>query len=103
MIALQAIYRFSIAKSFPVDKDATYEEISKVCGLDEAVVRRIVRYAMTKYIFKESRPGFVAHTASSKVLAEMPILNDWVGMVCEEMWPAASRVSLRTLSLAGEE
>ena len=52
----------------------------------------MIRYAMTKHIFKEPSTGIVAHTAASQVLAEVPIMRDWVGMVCEEMWPSAARV-----------
>ena len=48
---------------------------------------------MTKHIFKETSPGIVAHTAASQALAEVPSMRDWVGMVCEEMWPSAARVN----------
>ncbi|KAI9839036.1 MAG: hypothetical protein M1837_002290 [Sclerophora amabilis] len=91
LIGLQAIYRYGIAMSFPVDEEASYEQISRSCGLNEPDLRRIMRHAMTKQVFKEPRKGFVAHTAASKVLAEMPLMRDWVGMVCEEMWPSAAR------------
>jgi hypothetical protein len=93
LIGLAAIIRFEIATSFPIEAEASYKQISEICGLNEVDLRRILRYAMTKYIFRETSEGLVAHTASSRVLAEMPILSDFVGMVCEEMWPAASRVS----------
>ena len=52
-----------------------------------------MRYAMTRHLFAEPRKNFVTHTASSKMLAEMLATKDWVEMVCEEMWPAAARVS----------
>ena len=52
----------------------------------------MIRYAMTKHIFEEPTTGMVAHTAASQVLAEVPSMRDWVGMVCEEMWPSAARV-----------
>lgn len=90
---MQALYRFNIPTSFPVGAEASYQQISEVCGLSEPEVRRIVRYAMTKHIFKETSPGIVAHTAASQALAEVPNMRDWVGMVCEEMWPSAARVN----------
>ncbi|KAF7508286.1 hypothetical protein GJ744_009431 [Endocarpon pusillum] len=47
---------------------------------------------MTFRIFREPREGVVAHTAASRVLAETPLLQQWVGQTCEDMWPAATRV-----------
>lgn len=47
---------------------------------------------MTYHIFSEPRDGFVAHTAASKYLVNEPTMQDWLGLVTEEMWPAASKV-----------
>ena len=52
----------------------------------------MLRHAMTYRIFREPQKGIVAHTAASKTLAETPLLRDWIGQACEDMWPAASRV-----------
>lgn len=90
MISLQAIYRFNIASSF--SGEAKYEDISKRCGLAEPETRRILRHAMTYRIFRESSEGIVAHTAASKLLSTNPVMREWVGMVSEELWPAATRV-----------
>ena len=46
---------------------------------------------MTYRIFCEPRQGVVAHTAASKLLAENELTREWVGMVSEEMWPAAAK------------
>ncbi|MCJ1464907.1 hypothetical protein MMC07_003522 [Pseudocyphellaria aurata] len=92
MTSLQAIYRFNIATSFPHGKDrATYKEISSACGIAESFARRILRSAMAHHLFREPTPGVVAHTAASKVLAENPLMHQWLGMVSEELWPAATR------------
>lgn len=88
---MQAITRFNIAASFPVHKEATFAEISDACGLDEHLVRRILRHAMTKHIFKEARKGVVAHTAASRLLAENAEIHDWVGASTDELWQAASQ------------
>jgi hypothetical protein len=47
---------------------------------------------MTFYIFHEPSPGIVAHTASSKALAEIPPISDFIGFVSEEMLPASTRL-----------
>ena len=79
------------AKSFPLHETATYAEIAKKVGLSEVNVRRFLRHAMTNRIFVEVSPGVVAHTAGSRVLAEDPAMNDWVGFCVDDMWPAASK------------
>jgi hypothetical protein len=47
---------------------------------------------MTYYIFRETTPGVVAHTAASKALAQAPLLGQLVGFLSGEMWPSATRV-----------
>ena len=48
-------------------------------------------------IFHEPSEGVVQHTAASKVLAETPLLRQWIGMVSEELWPAATKVCSMTV------
>ena len=91
LLSLHAIYRFNIASSFPIHGDASYSQIAAACGLEELNVRRILRHAMTKHIFKEPRKGVVAHTALSRVLAEDSQMLDWVGAVTEDIWPATTQ------------
>ena len=67
--------------------------IAMTSGLGEPLVRRILRHAMTYHVFCEPRKGVVAHTAASKLLAVDPLMHQWIGMVSEEMWPAATKVS----------
>lgn len=47
---------------------------------------------MTYYIFREPSPGIVAHTSTSKLLSEMPMLRQLVGFMAGEMAPSASRM-----------
>jgi len=91
LLSTQAIDRFNILSSFPTHEEASFEEISKTCGMNEIDVRRILRHAMTKRIFHEPRKGIVAHTAASKLLAEDLKMSDWVGTVTDELWQAASQ------------
>lgn len=55
---------------------------------------------MTFRLFKEPEPGVVAHTAATKAMAQMPRLNDWVGMWLEELGIALARVKF--LEIHGE-
>lgn len=48
---------------------------------------------MTRHIFIEKTPGFVSHTAASKVLAENQLVQDFVGIQTEEKFKASAFVS----------
>ncbi|RKF61752.1 O-methyltransferase gsfB [Erysiphe neolycopersici] len=89
-LSLHAIYHYKIVKSFPIHETASFAQISKRIGLSELNVRRFLRHAMTNRIFKEIKPGVVAHTAASRILAENSKMDDWVGFCVEEMWQAAA-------------
>jgi hypothetical protein len=82
-----------MAQSFPINSKATFTEISDKCGLSEPTTRRILRHGMTNHIFQESSPGIVQHTVASKVLADFS-MNQWIGMVTGEGWPAAANTVL---------
>ncbi|KAL8669385.1 MAG: hypothetical protein Q9168_006021 [Polycauliona sp. 1 TL-2023] len=89
-IALHAIYKFGIATGFPSDRsEVTFGNIASYSGLPEPDAKRILRHAMTYRIFREPKKGVVAHTAASRYLSKNPLMQQWVGMVSEEMWPAA--------------
>lgn len=77
----------------------SFADIAKLTGLNEATTKRLLRHAMTMHVFWEPRPGMVAHTKISKQLA-LPDMNDWMSTGSEEMWPAATKVSLITPWLA---
>lgn len=57
-----------------------------------------MRHAMTNRIFKEVKPGVVAHTAASRVLAEDKAMQDWVGFCVEDIWPVSSPLSVQIQS-----
>ena len=59
------------------------------------MVRRILRHAAAYHVFREPEIGFVEHTAASKMLATSPPMRQWVLMMAEELWPAASKASPR--------
>ncbi|EEA24943.1 O-methyltransferase, putative [Talaromyces marneffei ATCC 18224] len=87
-VCMRALYQYKIPFAFPVGEEATFGQIASNCNCSEAIVRRIMRLAMTNRIFKEVRKGVVVHTATSKALAEDEKFCDYVGMRCEEMCPA---------------
>ncbi len=92
---LQYIYHFQIASAVPLEGDISYGTIAQERGLDETKCRRVLRMAMTSNYFHESRPGYVAHTVGSKLLIDQHV-NDTVGYIMEETFPAAGRLAAAT-------
>jgi hypothetical protein len=69
----------------------SYAEIATATGLDETNAKRIIRHAMTNRIFTEPRPGYVAHTSTSRVLRDDHAMVDWVGVCSAEFFQAAAK------------
>jgi hypothetical protein len=87
-----AICQFGIPQLVPIDGEISYEEIADSAGVDLDQIRRHIRHAMTRRIFKEPREGFVAHTAISRVLVDDPPLKDWVDMFSDDFFPGGANV-----------
>ncbi|KAL9121280.1 MAG: hypothetical protein Q9187_002165 [Circinaria calcarea] len=102
-MSLQAIHRFKIASNLALDEQVSYKELGSRCGLSESNIKRFLRLAIANRIFLEPRKGFVRHTASSRLLAELPALDQWIGLVCEEMWPSATRAVDAMIRWPGSE
>ena len=62
---LQAIYGFNIPGFVPIDEATSFAKIPKICGQCESDIKRILRHAMTYYIFREPVEGSIAHTPVS--------------------------------------
>jgi hypothetical protein len=89
---LAAIYRFNVAYFVPDESDISFADLASQCGLLENDLKRIIRYAAVHHrVFQESKPGFVAHTAASKLLRENEKIGDIMGLTFAECWPAHSR------------
>ena len=93
MVSLHAIHRYGIARHLPLDRPTSYAALADSTGLEPALMKRVVRHAITHRVFREPEKGFVEHTATSRLLTGKNA-NSWMGVGCEEMWPAALRVSL---------
>jgi len=91
--ALGVINHFSIHKAVPLDGEASFSEIAISTGLTEDFTNRIIRYAMTSYIFEEPRPGFVAHTASSRVLLENKLFRGMVAHTANEVFECVVKIT----------
>ncbi|KAF7948563.1 uncharacterized protein EAE97_003974 [Botrytis byssoidea] len=77
-ISVTALQRFGIANSFPSTRTSAFPEIAQTCSIPKSNARSLIRHAMSFYIFYEPSPGIIAHTASSKALAEVPPVSDFI-------------------------
>jgi hypothetical protein len=90
LLSQHAIARFQLTKLVPIDGTATFAELAAASGLGETHMRKLLRYAMTQRIFCEPRPGVVAHTASSRVIAENPRLSYYMRFSTDDLWRATN-------------
>lgn len=88
--SLHALYAYKVPELIPLDGDIPISEISQRCNVHQDSMTRLLEHAVSNYILARPRPGHVAHTALSSMLATTPPLMEWVGSACEDMWPAAS-------------
>lgn len=81
--------RFNLAQAFPVEGETTFGELSAAVGLGETHIRKLVRHAITQKIFCEPRPGVIAHSACSRLIAEDEPMHSYLRFKTEDLWPAA--------------
>ncbi|KAI1371154.1 S-adenosyl-L-methionine-dependent methyltransferase [Hypoxylon crocopeplum] len=91
LTSIQVIGRYEIAKMIPAGGQVSYGEIAKQTGLNEHVVRSLLRHAMTLRFFCEPQPGMVAHTKASKLLSR-PEINSFMSHNPEIGWPSALKL-----------
>ncbi|KAL1969135.1 hypothetical protein VTN77DRAFT_389 [Rasamsonia byssochlamydoides] len=73
---LATVVRFEIPQKVPFGSTISLADLATATGLDENVLTRTVRYAITNGIFIEPEPGQIAHTAASATLAKNKSLHD---------------------------
>ncbi|EPE32484.1 S-adenosyl-L-methionine-dependent methyltransferase [Glarea lozoyensis ATCC 20868] len=94
LASLHIIHDFEIAKLIPTKGTVTISELASTCGIIPRVhLRRILRHAMTNRIFTEPVSESVSHTVISSRLAHDPMMRATVGMLADEMFPAAACLS----------
>ncbi|KAK2592808.1 hypothetical protein QQS21_009512 [Conoideocrella luteorostrata] len=85
LVHMQLISRYGIAEMIPPGGTMTFAEIASKTGINENIVRRILRHGMTHRVFREPQPRTVAHTKLSRQLANSN-LSSWAEIAGDEMW-----------------
>lgn len=103
MAALRYIYHFKLDKAIPLDGELSFAEVAARTDTSAVNARRVLRLAMTMNLFREPRPGYVAHTAGSSLMhSRMPTLRSWVGFCkCRRGCPIIWRTSTDAEWLGG--
>lgn len=86
-----AIYHFKIANYVPIDGEIPFEQAAQKSGMALRDFKMVVRYAMTNFIFCEPQPGYIAHTAASRVLKENRLISSLTGMAADELFPGVAK------------
>ncbi|KAF5675239.1 O-methyltransferase [Fusarium heterosporum] len=91
-VSLQILNSYGIPSLVPLDRSIALTELQTKTSAPISLVNlaRILRHAITNKIFHEPEPGFIAHTAASKVLAQDTSLQAWVGLNGEDFLPAGA-------------
>ncbi|KAJ3566291.1 hypothetical protein NPX13_g7189 [Xylaria arbuscula] len=89
MVPFQFISHLGIAEMVPLGGQISFQEIAAKTGLNEQIIGRILRFAITMRVFREPEPGMLAHSNVSKAITDSS-LNDWLKAESRDLWPAAT-------------
>ncbi|KAH8588191.1 O-methyltransferase-domain-containing protein [Bisporella sp. PMI_857] len=67
--SMRAIIKFDIPACVPLGSDIAITKLATKSEVDPEALRRILSYCKTNGVFRETRPGYIAHTAASAALA----------------------------------
>lgn len=76
----------------PREGTITFSQLQCQTSLDPVNLVRLVRHAITNHVFREPKPGSIAHTAASLALASDESLQAWVGFNTEDVFPSSAHV-----------
>lgn len=81
--------RFGLANAFPVGSEISFHDLAAKVGLGETHIRKLVRHAITQKIFTEVRPGVIAHSACSRLIAEDETVSSYLRFKTDDLWHSA--------------
>jgi hypothetical protein len=91
-MSIRYIYRHNVPHHVPLEGDISFEELAEKTKVDLVRLRRYLQHTMMYRVFVESRPGYVAHSSTSRLLKTNPAALDTVGFLVEELAPAGTKV-----------
>lgn len=94
------IIRFNIFEHVPLGGQVSFEQLAASTGIPLGDIKRILRVAMTSWVFSEPSPNMVAHTASSRELRENFLFQSVIRQNCEEHFGGSAKVLMPFVSFA---
>ncbi|KAF4637612.1 hypothetical protein G7Y89_g483 [Cudoniella acicularis] len=68
--SMRAIIKFGIPGCVPLgNSDIPIAKVATKCDVDPQALKRLLSYCKTNGVFRETRPGYIGHTAASAALA----------------------------------
>ncbi|KAI1085095.1 putative O-methyltransferase [Whalleya microplaca] len=89
LVPLKFIRHFWLVGKVPENGEISYAELAGDIGVDCDALSRILRYGIAHRIYKEPRPGFIAHSGASRLIAVDKDVANCVDFGVDDMWPAA--------------
>ena len=88
LCAFRYVYNYRIAEAVPLNASVSYEELAAKTGVAAGQLRQMLRQIMLIHVFCEPKRGYVAHTATSKLLLD-PGIKGWNGWISEDLFPVS--------------
>jgi O-methyltransferase domain len=66
---MRFVINHKVAPHVPIGRDISISKLGEHCGVDGEILARVLRYCITNGLFRETKPGFIGHTAASAALA----------------------------------
>jgi hypothetical protein len=92
LLPLHLISHFDLAQLVPLNGQISFHALASSIGINQSALTSILRLGIACRIFSEPQPGFIAHSAASRQIAEDVRVASWVGSNVDDMAPAAARV-----------
>ncbi|KAJ5287206.1 O-methyltransferase [Penicillium angulare] len=95
LASLNAVYEYDLPSKIPLEpsnKTLSSSEIAQAAGMPPGICRRVIVHAMENGIFVDAGNDQVGHSSLSRLLATDPGAFQTVGMLLNELSPAALRI-----------
>lgn len=90
-MVIQFLDAYQIYRFVPSEGATTYADIANATGVEEDLIKRFLRHAMTMHIFDENEGGKVINTARSRSIADNPLIPDAIKLHTKELSVAGSK------------
>lgn len=88
-LSLRFLHENAIAKYIPDHGAITLASLAVATHQDEVFLRRFLHHAMTNGFTQEAPPGYISHTAASRLWKQDDGLRDTIGFLLDDIAPGS--------------